>query len=51
MFKYILGNYDNMIVEVEKFRKGVKANTSGDLAFEILFNLKYYQGRRNKKAL
>jgi len=51
MFKGVLENYENMVVEVKKFREGVRADTSGDLAFEIMFNLKYYQGRRNKKAL
>ena len=51
MFKYVLGKYDEMTEEVKKFKQGVIADTSGDLAFEILFNLKYYQVKRNKKAL
>ncbi|KIM97237.1 hypothetical protein OIDMADRAFT_147749 [Oidiodendron maius Zn] len=51
MFKNVWAKYDEMTDEVDKFRQGVVADTSGDLAFEILFNLKYYQGRRNKKSL
>ena len=51
MFKDVTLKYEKMKTEVQKFREGVLADTSGDLAFEILFNLKYYQGKRNKKAL
>jgi hypothetical protein len=51
MFKDVNKKYTEMMKEVDKFKQGVVADTSGDLAFEILFNLKYYQGKRNKKAL
>lgn len=51
MFKDVLEKYTEMMDEVDKFKQGVMVDTSGDLAFEILFHLKYYQGRRNKRAL
>jgi len=51
MFKDAWENYEDLATEVEKFRQGVIADTSGDLAFEILFNLKYYQVQRNPASL
>lgn len=51
MFQGVLGNYRTMKNEVLKFTAGINADTSGDLAFEILLNLKYAQTKRNPKSL
>ena len=51
MSKDVVGRYTKMTKELNKFRQGVLADTSGGLLFEILFSLKYYQGKRNERAL
>ncbi|KAI9693400.1 MAG: hypothetical protein M1820_009329 [Bogoriella megaspora] len=53
MFKDLadLDKYEQREKEVEKFRQGVTADTSGELSFEIMYNLKYYQAKRKPASL
>jgi hypothetical protein len=53
MFTHIVTpvNFRAMRTKVAQFKAGVQADTSGDLLFETIINLKYYQYLRNPKSL
>lgn len=51
MFKDVWSKYRAMKGKVKAFQKGVMADTSGVLAYETLFQLKYFQYERNEKSL
>jgi len=51
MFKEAEDNIDEMRTVVKKYREGALADTSGDLSFEIVIQLKYYQALRNPRSL
>jgi hypothetical protein len=46
MFKDVNENFETMGDKIAPFREGVIADTSADLAEEIMFGLKYYQMKR-----
>jgi len=51
MFKDVDDNINAMREVVKRYRDGAMADTSGDLSFEVVFQLKYYQALRNPGSL